>query len=858
MAKSRKEGTADFLAALRATPSPAGAEWHGVRTSAAPAAQPVSPRRVIVTSLGESGGAAKGGIPDAEFDEIPTPGDGSDRRSTAVPIYANTTALLGAAGYLSVVAGGERIMPPAPISEDEVQEHLRALDSHVAAALREASVILRLPLAWMVYIRTQFKRPTRVVDRIYVHHNPDIEALKVLRYLVKTPDGRKAMNIAENPRIVFIASGKLRKTDFAWATSILGREIRESKLNAVFLEAHCGCLFVDCGGGGAILDSHGRPENSGGSNISTLDLFVTLVPEILVVYRHEILPILLVSRNDKSGAALAKMRSGALKASKYPHTPAHLRNFVDGVNQRAAETGLSWNRIAEMVMMADEAVGAFFEELVMAATSDDGEMIDWAAVEARMYEGYLLSTILAHLPKPLSEEEIRRRVEYAIDNAADEAFKKKHGRFPDSKNTGEQAAAAALLSNHEKQRIRSGMARALRSANERQAMLVDDFRREADAALNHLEEQWVVAARDWSRSKVARLLPNLFFSKRDDRGGTQAWNLVRADVYVTGVISESGRMGSYLRWLFNGMVKSLSKWLWIRAVAAERGLSSVVDRANLALQTQLAKFEKLGIPINVGDVTIAASDALARITPSSEPVPEGTGMILASDADPVNARAEARAGDDEVSTAELEEEGDLEDPDAFAAYLRSLADDAVVVRGHYRGLTKADTARIVAAVEKVRAELVTLQIHDPKRASDGGPITDCRFGVASTQFDLGDVAALFRMAVMRKRGIKAEDLEDQDLRRARRLARRLRSGTLTVYDYLPEFLSYCGNWFKTNRDLPLAGFSPEELFELVRLALLEASKLYEREVAAGTMAVVPLEWQQIATAKHLPPLDTKS
>jgi hypothetical protein len=305
-------------------------------------------------------------------------------------------------------------------------------------------------------------------------------------------------------------------------------------------------------------------------------------------------------------------------------------------------------------------------------------------------------------------------------------------------------------------------------------------------------------------------------------------------VYVMLGVSESTRFGSYTRYLLNGLERRCFKLLAIRVAkisllqdtaAVEKELAELCQRyAKLGIRHE-ALLDAAAIEVTVVDTPIASGQS-APALPASTKDAAMTTM-------PTDAVPEADEEPEIESLVEL----DFEDEDAERAYIESLADEEVVTRGDYAGLPKRVAAMIAAAVREIRAQIVTIQIHDPKW--DHRNIVDCKFGVASTKISVRDIVEVIRTAQLEVWGLPTDT---PDIRNAPHFILALKNGVRIRMDYRPEWDTYFGCWFKTNRTLPLCGLPAEMIFDLAIQALEKGSERLEREAAEGKIKILPPPW----------------
>lgn len=682
--------------------------------------------------------------------------------------------------------------PPSPAPKPEapfdLATELAKLDELERKALERAVGVISVPIEWIVRTRLGFTKPREVVHTIVLHENPDVEALFIAWLLISNSSIRERFNVKEGASLNFVPSGELKPEGLLW------KKYRPEQVNAEYLEEH-GFLFVDCGGGGARLDQHGREENTLGTKVSSLDLLVACFPEIFHLYPHLVSLFSLISRNDKTGEMIAKQTSASLKASKTPHTPRHIRNILDGLNERVKEDRtFSWNRVADLTFIAFEGAENFCASLCT------GEDSDWAEIEEKKYQIFLFETFAEHLPKPVTDREAKEFGRERGNLEADRLGEKRGRQVPDKER---KAIIDRCVEND-------------RVAALRRRTLLESLNEVFEGALKKLESDWVEATRDYHRFNRDEVLEGLAFVRRDDSREDEAQRVpTQGRVYVVLAVSGSNRFGSYTRYLYNGIEKKRVKADLI-AIARQRYGVNILPPATenkpkhlTAGQASEAVIEKDGL-----------ANSATKTETAETVVLETAGPATAVDAGPELA---AEFEPDEGNSVEDEPE--------------TGPDDEIVKDGDYAGLPKKVKRAIAAAVDATKAKVVTIQIRNP--VVKGDRIANCKFGIATTHIYLNDVVEAIRGAMAEASGM---EIVDNDLANAPYLTMRDRKGNEYRLDYRPEWGTYYGDWFKTNQTLPFCRLPARVIQELVIKALSAASDKLFAQAKRGEIALELPEW----------------
>lgn len=256
--------------------------------------------------------------------------------------------------------------------------------------------VFRVELHWMVDQHAAFKRPGKPVRVIHPHTNIDVEAACMAWLLVRKPELRSRFNIAPDVHIECVKSGQLSEETAPASLENMPR----SFLAAKHLEGF-GHLFIDCGGGGGLLDQHGRVENKGRNTVSSLHLLITGCLDYIPALVHLVPLFEMVIDNDLTGERVAQ--------------GYNLREFLNGL----IELGLSSEEILDYLFVAFDAAEAF-----LLAKQDEIEADDATAIDRfREVRKQVLSmeTILGNLHAPTDADlqaEAAAEVGYLAKEAA--------------------------------------------------------------------------------------------------------------------------------------------------------------------------------------------------------------------------------------------------------------------------------------------------------------------------------------------------------------------------------------------------------------------------------------------------------
>lgn len=270
----------------------------------------------------------------------------------------------------------------------------------------------RKPDRWMKPQERVVVAPVQV-HTLVLHRNPDFEVLFMAWLIVTHPRLRSFFNLVAVTKLKFkfIASGPLKAED--WPD--------ETELSAPSLEKQ-GYLFLDCGGGGAMLDQHGAAPNKGRkfdvvASVNMLagktDLFDT-DPFFLPFVR-------VVSANDRTGKSVTAMQIFN-KKSATPNVPRDIRTMVGAMNDVYPENP---EAVRELFALAMDGLEHLLGELVMGHDEQVGTALDPASIDLRGMNFLTVDNAVRGL-----ELCLRSRFERLPDHAnVDEAIADVVGRF---------------------------------------------------------------------------------------------------------------------------------------------------------------------------------------------------------------------------------------------------------------------------------------------------------------------------------------------------------------------------------------------------------------------------------------------
>ncbi|MEK7073384.1 MAG: hypothetical protein AAB974_03025 [Patescibacteria group bacterium] len=153
-----------------------------------------------------------------------------------------------------------------------------------------------------------------------------------------------------------------------------------------------------------------------------------------------------------------------------------------------------------------------------------------------------------------------------------------------------------------------------------------------------------------------------------------------------------------------------------------------------------------------------------------------------------------------------------------------------LAREHLMGRTVSfDTAR--KAAHLYAPALISVQLRDVTRGADG-KVVSYRFTIAGSGIDLTQVAVAIRDShahwLAKEQG--ATQINNVGVQ-ARSMTARLKGSADTVaVDYLPEFRTVYGNWFKTNQEMPLWTMPVRILLEAIEVGMEASAEVTERRL----------------------------
>jgi hypothetical protein len=220
------------------------------------------------------------------------------------------------------------------------------------------------------------------VHTIVLHFFPDLEALFMLWIILRFPIVREHFGVVPGAfEFKTIPSGPLRPEDW------VGVLPAGTPPTAAAL-ARLGYLFVDCGGGGAPLDQHGRKENVESNRVASIDLLVKLVALLRGLPNFLQAMVLLVSRHDLTGESVAKFSRKERKESATPATPRDLHMML-----------LGWNLlhpVEEVIRLAMIAFDGVMVQLLQADQTID-DVSDEFMIDVKGMNLFALDQIIAGL-----------------------------------------------------------------------------------------------------------------------------------------------------------------------------------------------------------------------------------------------------------------------------------------------------------------------------------------------------------------------------------------------------------------------------------------------------------------------------
>lgn len=251
------------------------------------------------------------------------------------------------------------------------------------------------------------------VHTIVLHLFPDLEALFMLWIILRFPIVREHFGVVLGAfEWKTIPSGPLRPEDW------VGVLPAGTSLTAAAL-ARLGYLFVDCGGGGAPLDQHGRKENAEFNAVASIDLLVKSVVLLHGLPNFLQSLVLPISRHDLTGESVAKFSRKERKESATPATPRDLHMML-----------LGWNLlhpVEEIIRLAMFAFDGVMVQLLQADQTID-DVSDEFMIDVKGMNLFALDQILAGLAlhvqeNPVEVPKFRKAAEEALLRAEREWYR---------------------------------------------------------------------------------------------------------------------------------------------------------------------------------------------------------------------------------------------------------------------------------------------------------------------------------------------------------------------------------------------------------------------------------------------------
>lgn len=224
----------------------------------------------------------------------------------------------------------------------------------------------------------------KTVHTIVLHFFPDLEALFMLWIILQFPIVREHFGVVPGAfKFKTIPSGPLRPEDW------VGVLPAGTPLTAAAL-ARLGYLFVDCGGGGAPLDQHGRKENAEFNAVASIDLLVKSVALLHGLPNFLQALVLLISRHDREGESVTKFSREERKNSATPATPRDLHMMLLGWNL------LHDDAVKDVIDLAMIAFDGVMVQLLQVDQTID-EISDEFMIDVKGMSLFALDQILAGL-----------------------------------------------------------------------------------------------------------------------------------------------------------------------------------------------------------------------------------------------------------------------------------------------------------------------------------------------------------------------------------------------------------------------------------------------------------------------------
>lgn len=272
------------------------------------------------------------------------------------------------------------------------------------------------------------KRPVQAVHTIVLHGFPDLEALLMLWFIYRFEKVRIHLGlVAGKFEYKFIPSGPLRTKD--WKELPLGTPLTARAIEKL------GYLFVDCGGGGALLDQHGLAENQDYNVVASIDLLIE-VTKLLENEPYLQALVELVSLHDRTGISVT---ADHCRAKPTPHTSRDVHMLILGLNLCFGAL-----QVVRITMLAFDGLLAALLEVAQAIVEVGG---DDRAMKIREMNLLSLESILHGLSLHAKEHpevdiaKFRAEAERALQAAEQEW----HCAVRDLKRTGQKRVFDAMV-----------------------------------------------------------------------------------------------------------------------------------------------------------------------------------------------------------------------------------------------------------------------------------------------------------------------------------------------------------------------------------------------------------------------------
>lgn len=683
---------------------------------------------------------------------------------------------------------------------------------------------------------------------IFAHWNMDMELSEMLHLFLDIPLVRKWFGVHDGVEVVDISSGELKVDSLQWRRlrGILGILAGEVTTRSVELR---GGGFLDCGGGGGRFDQHGRKENSGQSDLSSID--IALCKMLPLIHQlgamHPVFQLL--SQNDKTGAAVTKnLDKTALQAIGLPFTQPTLRNTLIGLNELCeSKLGYGPKKVREVMSTLLQAIENRQEYLQTIYTGDvpveDLSVLEYhERIVVPAMGSFMIPELLNFLPDPPSDEEIELRITTRV-------FKEFALLQKQYESKGRPVPQGEILQL--KDRVRR-----------QESLNAHNFKKELKhrvelvwAALRLRDGHWKTACYDLAHYKEDEDLGQMYFLWRDDneKDSTKRWVAVQDRVFLSMFRSESDLAGPRSRYISPSLMaremREFSDMLIERARADQKARGIVPPSKKGKQKPMLA-----AIPQQVSQNEVAPTDVVLanQSAPSEVPlisVNEVMASVSLEDLSPVaHDTVDISKADEVDELPEVEEtkgkDMDPADGDDLLVYLP--ADEFYLCENsRYYGLTIGMVLRIRQILKLRRVNLLSLQIRDTveriaEQSGWVGTTEDCRFTLSTTYIDVGQIAGSIREAVAKKNDF--EIVGDQCC--SGQCLLRKKNGAFARPIYVADFRSLLGCFFRTNKTMLKIGLSLTELVAAIRLGMQRMSDKISSAVESGEIQLGKLPWQQ--------------